>query len=288
MSWQVLRFCVPAERVEQALEALSDLGTLGAEERPAAGAAWPIRQPWEGDTLPSPPPRDVELAAYFEFDSGAPDRAVRLAAGLPFLTSGAIVEGRLDPGDWEERWRTGFKPIEFAPGHWLAPPWESLPGALIIEPGTAFGTGQHPTTLACLQAVVRHARRGETMLDVGCGTGLLALLAARLGMVAEGTDHDPAAVRAAQENARRNDLPCRFDTRPTRALTGRYDLVVANIYAEALLGIAADLGRLTGRRLVLAGILADRLPRVERAFSALVPARRAWSGDWVTVELVRP
>ncbi|MFH1465540.1 MAG: 50S ribosomal protein L11 methyltransferase [Pseudomonadota bacterium] len=288
MSWQVLRFSLPADRVDEALQALAALGSLGAEERPAGGAAWPIRQPWEQGALPSPAPARVELLAYFERDPEAPHRARRLAQALPFLPADAFVEGRLDPGDWEERWRSGFRPIEFAPGLWLAPPWEAPPGALLIEPGTAFGTGQHPTTLACLRAVARHARRGQTMLDVGCGTGLLALLAARLGMIAEGTDNDPAAVRAAWENARRNDLGCRFDTRPLHAIPGRYDLVIANIYAEALLVLAADLGRLTGGRLVLAGILADRLPRIERAFSPLVPARRSWSDDWVTLELIRP
>lgn len=288
MPWQVLRLTVPAEDREEVLGLLEALGTLGVEERPAGGGAWPIRQPWDRTGTPDAPPDRVDLLACFDLDAAAPARAACLRGALPALGPGDLSEGQLAPGDWEERWRTAFLPFEAGRGVWIAPPWEPRPAALLIEPGMAFGTGQHPTTLACLQAVARHARPGATLLDVGCGTGVLALLGARLGMRAEGIDDDPEAVRAAQENALRNDLSCRLDARPLRALAGRYDLVVANIFSESLLRLSADLVRLTAERLVLAGILADRLDRLEGAFAPLVTVRREWREDWVALELVRP
>jgi ribosomal protein L11 methyltransferase len=288
VSWQVLRLTLAAEDCEEAIGLLQALGTLGDEERPAGGRPWPFQQPWDTREPRIAPPDRIELLAYFDLDDLAPTRAARLRTAFPDLPPGACTEGCLAPGDWEERWRTSFQPFEVGRGVWLAPPWQPLPGALLIEPGMAFGTGQHPTTLCCLEAIARHARPGRTLLDVGCGTGVLALLGARLGMTAEGIDNDPEAVRAARGNARRNDLGCRLDDRPLRALSGRYDLVVANIFAEALLRLSADLVRLTGERLVLAGILADREDRVAGAFAPLAPVGRRLTGDWVALELVRP
>jgi len=288
LSWQLLRVTVPTAHVERFQALLASLGTLGVEERPADGEPWQVSQPWE--EAPSQPhrPEQVELLAYFERSRDDVARATQVQHAASFVPGASVAVGSMTEGDWEERWRIGFVPLEIAPGVVIAPPWDPRPGALIIEPGAAFGTGQHPTTLACLRAVARYARPGQTILDVGCGTGVLALLGASRGMTAYGVDCDPQAIRASADNARRNDLGCRFDTRSVGILSGSYDLVVANIYAEVLVRMAGDLKRLTGRRLVLAGILADRAHRVVRAMSPLAPSRKAQDGDWVSMEFLRP
>ena len=288
LSWQLLQLTLPRTEVARFQALLAELGTVGVEERPALGEAWPIRQPWEEGAPQAPPPEWIELLAYFDRDQAEAERLATVHRAIGLVTGASVSQGVLKEGDWEERWRSSFHPLHVAPGVVIAPPWEPVPGALIVEPGSAFGTGQHPTTLACLRAVARHARPGLTLLDVGCGTGVLALLGARLGMFAHGVDTDPKAIRASRDNAVRNDLACTFDARSLRALPGRYDLVAANIYAEVLTRLSADLVRLTGRRLVLAGILADRVAMVERAMRPLSPARRAQDGDWISLELVRP
>jgi ribosomal protein L11 methyltransferase len=287
-SWLLLQVTVPVGQVERFQTLLTELGTLGVEERPADGEAWRVHQPWEQAPNAHHRPDRVELLAYFERSDDEAARTARVEHAASFVPGAEVAVGTMAEGDWEERWRSTFVPLEVAPGVVIAPPWEPRPGALIIEPGAAFGTGQHPTTLACLQAVARHAQPGQSLLDVGCGTGVLAILGASLGMTATGVDCDPAAVQASWDNARRNDLPCSFGTRSARVLTGRYDLVVANIYAEELVRLASDLRRLTGRRLVLAGILADRAHTVVRAMSPLAPSRRSQAGEWVSLEYTRP
>ncbi len=287
-SWQLLRVTVPTAQAGRFHALLAELGTLGVEERPADGSAWQVHQPWESAPAHAEGPEHVELLAYFDRDAAEATRVEHLEHATSFVPGSRVEVGSMTEGDWEERWRSTFVPLEVSPGVLIVPPWEPRPGALVIEPGAAFGTGQHPTTLACLRAVVRYARPGASLLDVGCGTGVLALLGAQLGMVAHGVDCDEHAVRAAAHNARRNDLACTFDARSVRVLTGRYHLVVANIFAEELARLASDLRRLTAERLVLAGILADRAHLVERAMSPLAPQRRSQDGEWVSLEYRRP
>lgn len=192
-----------------------------------------------------------------------------------------------DAEDWAEAWKAGFERLVVSDRLAVAAPWNAQPGDLIIEPGMAFGTGEHPTTRACLGGVSRHAVPGTACLDVGCGTGVLALAAASLGMDAHGIDIDAAAVAASVDNAARNGLQAAFSTRPLQQVQGRYGLVVANIFAEVLVTMAADLARLCSGRLCLAGILADRAHLVEDALQqAFLVERRDREGDWVYLELV--
>jgi ribosomal protein L11 methyltransferase len=118
---------------------------------------------------------------------------------------------------------------------------------------------------------------------VGCGSGVLALAAARLGMVARGTDIDPEAVRVARENAAVNRLDVSFDDQDISQVRERYELVVANLFAEVLIRLAPELTRVSSGTLVLAGILADRADRVAAAYSAmrLIDREPDPSGDWV-------
>jgi ribosomal protein L11 methyltransferase len=280
-TWQCLRATLPREALD----------TLGLEERPADGAAPVVRQPWDTGPAPEPPAR-VEVLAFFELDGKEKEDARvstlrRHFAGIPGLD---LEDERLSEGDWVERWRTEFRPFEVAPGVMIAPPWDAPPGAMIVDPGMAFGTGEHPTTRACLRAIHRRARAGASLLDVGCGSGILALLGAFLGMRAEGVDVDPTAVRAAHENAERNGLRVPFDTRPVSALRGPYDLVAANLFAEEIARVATDLRRLCGGALVVAGILLDRESQVIDALGAdgvLRLVSRQVEGEWVSLEWER-
>jgi ribosomal protein L11 methyltransferase len=187
--------------------------------------------------------------------------------------------------DWAEAWKAGFERLVISERLAVAPPWSAEPGDLIIEPGMAFGTGEHPTTRACLRGIDRHAEAGRTLLDVGCGTGVLALAGARRGMVASGVDIDVDAVRAADENAARNGLKATFTTHPLQAITEPADFVVANIFAEVLVTMAPDLHRLCRERLMLAGILADRAHLVIRALAGFTLVAEEREGDWVYLEL---
>lgn len=202
---------------------------------------------------------------------------------------------------WAEAWKRHFKPLDFAGRLLVLPTWSRRaprPGQVVVrlDPGLSFGTGQHPTTAFCLEQIVRGAPRSRaagarSLLDIGTGSGLLAIAAAKLGYdPVAAFDLDPEAVRSARANAAlnavadrvrpvRRDL-CRLPRRPTQ----RFDLVCANLLADLLL---AERGRLTacvapGGRLVLAGILAREFETVRAAYAAagwrLVASRT--EGEW--------
>ena len=189
--------------------------------------------------------------------------------------------------DWAESWREGLERIVIAPELVIAPPWLAEDGDLVIEPGMAFGTGEHPTTRACLEAIVALGRPGARCLDVGTGTGVPALAAARRGMGAWGVDTDADAVTAAQHNAARNGLRARFDQTALSDMKEPFELVVANLYAEVLAELAPELLRLTGGHLVLAGVLVERAHLVEEALGGLSQVARRVQGDWVSLHYAR-
>ncbi|MCY3622847.1 MAG: 50S ribosomal protein L11 methyltransferase [Gammaproteobacteria bacterium] len=174
--------------------------------------------------------------------------------------------------DWSETWRNGIKPLRFA--KLLVVPrtttFQPRPDDVVLrlDPGLAFGTGTHPTTALCLERLARAPLEGRRVLDVGSGSGILAIAAARLGATAVAVDHDPQARRATLENGRRNGveigIECRLD-----AVDSSFDLVLANLVAgtirelaEALIARVAPAGEL-----VLSGILAGQVEWVMDAFS---------------------
>ena len=291
-SWQRLGVVVPGSQKEVVSRLLMDLGSLGIEETLTGGRPFPIRQLWDPQQE-FPTETTTQLVAYFALDGGERQRLDTLRSAYPQLT---WAENRVSEGDWDELWRTDFAPFRVhsfpdAPlrrALLVAPPWQATATSLIIEPGMAFGTGQHLSTRFCLRAILSHGHSGERLLDVGCGSGILALAATKLGMHAYGVDNDPVAVGAAIQNAARNNLSCPFDTRTPASLTGPWDLVVANIHAEALVELAPHLTRLCGRLLILSGILADRQARVLAAFEALALQARHQVDEWISLEYRQP
>lgn len=154
---------------------------------------------------------------------------------------------------------------------------------VFVVPPTVFGDGRHPTTLACLDAIGALVGPGSSVLDVGCGTGVLSMAAAGLGATVRAIDVDPVAVDATRTNAERAGRSVDADTAPLSSIEDRYDVVVANIAAGALCTMAADLRRVCAPdgRLVVSGILVERWPEVRSALGGDVIGETARDG-WVT------
>lgn len=285
--WAEMQLVVPRGLVEQVSATVMALGAVGVQEDYLDGEAPPPRQPWDTGAPPPEPKRKVVKAWW----PGALSDGARVGVARAVAEWAGVKNaewGTVDDQDWAEAWKQGFARLVVSDRLAVAPPWAAEPGDLVIEPGMAFGTGEHPTTRACLEAVERLAQPGGTCFDVGCGTGVLAIAAAKLGMAAAGVDIDPGSVAAARENTSLNGVSVDFTATPVEDVEGTYDLVVANLFAEVLVALAPALVRLTGARLVLAGILVDKAPRVEAAMADLSLVSRVVDGDWVCLEYARP
>ena len=272
--WDELVVEVAREGADALGALLLELGSSGLMEAPGDGR--PLRQLWDEGPEP-PPPATLLLTGWF-----APGQRERVGAALP---AGLAPRWRLlGDTDWLAASRASFRPIALSESLLVAPPWDAPPGALVIEPGQGFGTGDHPTTRLAWGLVEELLDRPDPparVLDVGCGSGILALAAARRGARVEGIDVEPEAVAEARQNAERNGLRAAFSTTPLAEVSGRFPLVVANLHAELILRLLPDLVERVGERLVLAGILGDvRAERVDAACRAAgLRLERALSGE---------
>ena len=238
----------------------------------------------------------VEYAVY-----GAPGEL----PALPDLTAAAgdaLVEVRTEEvaDDWDRRWREFHKPLVLDGRLAVRPPWEDAIGApveIVIDPGQAFGTGAHATTRLCLELMLEVGSGGAPggFLDLGCGSGVLAIAAARLGwdpVVA--LDYDPASVEAAVDNARVNGVRIevgRHDLRVDPVATGR--TVAANLLRPLLLAWASRLAAAPAdavpETVIASGLLVGEADEVSDAFAALglAEATRRESGEWAALLLSR-
>ncbi len=244
-----------------------------------------------------------------QFDGAAPDQprwALQSVSGLfppeadiPTLkaqlvavggTGAAPVADHVADQDWELSGRASFSPVQISDHLWVCPPWDQLPDAkglikVVITPGLAFGTGTHATTRLCLQQLERQMLHGRTVLDWGCGSGVLAVAALLLGAAtATAVDLDPKALVASGENAKRNGVEEILSVcRPYEVSSDdQYDVVVANILAGTLIDLAPTLERhvAPGGILILSGILAVQAARVQAAFAQynlLLSHREEWA-----------
>ena len=246
--------------------------------------------------------RDVEetsatMQIFLPDPSDAPRAAEALvAAGRIVGLDLAPVTGTIPDEDWKLSYRKHFKTEVISPRLVVRPPWEAVtpaPGqkVLTLDPGIAFGTGQHPTTRACLDAIDALAAENvdRTFLDVGCGSGILSIAAALEGFRdVRGFDNDPDAVRNANENAEANGLGALFSdgdlSVPGTAAPA--DVVAANVLAPVLVRFAREVGALVnpGGRLILSGILDEQYDEVRAAYVALgfTELSNRLIGEWRT------
>ena len=249
---------------------LFELGASGIEERDAT-------------TLERAEPGCVELIAHFGGEAEA--AAARSALEGRYDAALEHIEGE----DWRERWKEFFHPTRVGVRLVVRPPWEpfdAAPGDVVItiDPGQAFGTGTHETTRLVLGELERIGCRGS-VLDVGCGSGILGIAAMLLGADrAVAVDVDPLAIRAAHDNAAANGVTLDASVTPLASLPGRHELVVANIRSPILIPMAPLLSERTGGRLVLSGLLVEEEDEVRAVFDARLELdRRSAEGEWLAL-----
>jgi ribosomal protein L11 methyltransferase len=277
---------LPEEDAE-ALEALlHEAGALGLEVRDREAPPMPgVRGPTPGEAI---------VVAYFEDPGEA--QAAREAVGASFAGA-RVVLAEQPQQDWSNAWKALIRSVQVG-RLWVGPPWDEphAPAHLtriVIEPKMAFGTGDHPTTALCLEALDAYLAEhpGASLLDVGTGTGVLAIAARKLGAGrVVGTDNDATSVVLARENALVNGTPeLELSGQELPALEGTFALVVANILANTLVELAPLIAPRVEDRLVLAGVLAHQRAQVEAAYVAqgLVPLPGAARGEWVRLDFRR-
>ena len=301
--WLQVVLRVPGAALEAVDAWFVERGALGIEHRDAYTLSGP-------DGLA---PDEVELRASFPsgpvgIDLVSPERMLadlnvflsQSDAFFPGLSAANPRLETLDQEDWANNWRDHFSPVRVG-GFYVYPGWEPVdpqaPWPVRIDPGLAFGTGMHPTTQLCLQGLDRRLAQGpvESVLDLGCGSGVLALGAARAGVArVVAVDNDPEACRVTRENLELNGLKERIQvmTGGPEVVSESFDLVLANILSGVLIQLHAQvLERVSpGGILVLSGILSEEASRVADTYRAAGCQQLdlRTEGEWCALDLLCP
>ena len=273
MAFVAIRFDTDAARAERWSDALVDAGALSVDvSDPAAGT------PGEAPVYGEPGAGDApfwaisRVEALFGAGANVPaavhEAAHAIGEPLPLFESRAVADQ-----DWVRTTQSQFGPIAIADDFHIVPTWSTPPArggiVLRLDPGLAFGTGSHATTRLCLTWLRETLAGGESVLDYGCGSGILAIAAAKLGAgEVTGTDIDPQALAASRANAAQNGVQARF-VAPDALPAGASDVVVANILAHPLILLAPALAARTrrGGRIALSGILEAQGDEVAESYA---------------------
>lgn len=270
MAWIQINTIVTENLAEPLSDALIELGAASVTFEDAKDV--PIFEPPIGTTPIWPNTRVIGL---FDAEINAQRVIEALQQQLPELAKQSFKVEQLEDKDWVRAWMDQFEPMQFGQNLWIVPSWHQPPEPeainLMLDPGMAFGTGTHPTTALCLTWLDQHPPVNKTVIDYGCGSGILALAAHKLGAKSVvGVDIDPQAMLASQQNAERNNaeisfhLVKEFNSEPV-------DLLIANILAGPLKELAPEFNRLLkpGGTLVLSGLLTSQAKELQAYYAEL-------------------
>ena len=285
MQWAEVSVDTSHEAMDLVSEILQELGAAGVViEDPALLNEYIRSGLWDyTDLKESEETEVVRVKAYWALDEELEGKLQRLAARLDDLTAHGIDKGAgavswkaVADEDWAETWKEFFHTEKIGARTVIKPTWEEYEAkareiVVELDPGAAFGTGQHATTSLCIRALEDLVRPGMTVFDVGTGSGVLAIVAAKLGAKrVEAVDFDPVAVRVARENVRQNGAEGIVHTERSdllKSVEGKADLIIANIIADIIVRLFGEVkgSLVAGGTMLLSGIIEDRLPDVVEA-----------------------
>lgn len=291
MAWLQFHIHSTATRAQAIEDALLAAGAASVTFQDRADQ--PILEPALGET---PLWRSTRVTGLFDADINPVNASAAVAAQLPFELPDHAWE-LLEDKDWQREWMRDYHPIQCGRTLWICPSWQEPPDPsatnVRLDPGLAFGTGTHPTTLLCLQWLAGETLNASQVVDFGCGSGILGIAALLRGANRlTAVDIDPQALLATQDNCQRNQIdPSRFTTcLPERLPAVAADVVFANILAGPLVELAPTLTRLTrpGGKLCLSGLLTSQVDAVMKTYRAdfhFEPPRN--QGDWSQLAATR-
>ncbi|MEI7432496.1 MAG: 50S ribosomal protein L11 methyltransferase [Betaproteobacteria bacterium] len=295
MTWLSISIETDCSHAEALADALLEAGALSAIIEDAdAGTVNETPQFGEPGSVTTPGWERSRVVALLEADTDVAQLIATCAPlagleGIPSYTQEEIAEQ-----NWVQLTQSQFEPIRVSARLWIVPSWHQAPDpeaiVLVLDPGMAFGTGSHPTTRLCLEWLEQQVVAGNSILDYGCGSGILAIAAAKLGAGdVVGVDIDLQAVSAAKSNAERNEVSARFDD-SAKEIKGQFDIVVANILSNPLKALAPAICAHVrpGGRLALSGILAEQAEELIEIYAAHLPMTIADTRDgWVCLSGVK-
>jgi ribosomal protein L11 methyltransferase len=270
MSWLQLKLAANEANADHLSDLLMLLGAVSVTFADAKDQ--PIYEPPPGAT---PLWSQIWVVALFEKETDIQAVLTFLNDSLGDLQAYNYQITDLDDEDWTRSWMTHFHPMSFGKRLWVCPSHEDIdiPDAVkvLLDPGLAFGTGTHPTTALCLRWLDENILGGETVVDYGCGSGILAIAALKLGAArAYAVDNDPQALQATQENSLRNTIATNklFLSSPEEFKTVVCDILVANILANPLVELAHKFSKLIRPqgKIALSGILDSQVSSVIAAY----------------------
>jgi ribosomal protein L11 methyltransferase len=278
MPWLSVSIETDCRHAEALADALLDAGALSAciED---ADAGTPAETPQFGEpgSVTTPGWDRSRVVALLEPETDVSELIAACAAIAGLGEAPPFTQEDVAEQNWVQLTQAQFEPIRVSERLWIVPSWHEAPDpdalVLVLDPGMAFGTGSHPTTRLCLEWLERVVTPGVSILDYGCGSGILAIAAAKLGATEVlGVDIDLQAVTAARHNADRNEVSAHFDD-SAHPIKGQFDIVVANILANPLKALApAITGHVrAGGQLALSGILAEQAAELIGIYAPYLP-----------------
>jgi ribosomal protein L11 methyltransferase len=299
MDWLEIALRAEAELAETVAALLADYGYQGVVlERDDI----PDTDPWDEGNIPPPTHQIVRL--YLPKDESLELKRQQIEALLARLPVEMPIFRDVVEEDWSQAWKAHYHTMRLGKHIVIRPEWEAAEikpddVEIILDPGMAFGTGTHPTTQLCLEAIERLLKTGESVVDLGCGSGILAIAAAKLGAgYIYAIDNDAVAVASAAENLARNNTSDQIELAigslpEVLALEKTFDFALVNILARVIIPMCdAGLGHIVcpGGKAIFSGLIETQVDEVEGALrkTGLEPYQRHQIQDWVLIEAIRP
>lgn len=289
MSWVQFSTLVKDDRAEELSDAFMSLGAVSVTFAETAGQ----EEIFEPDLGTTPLWEITKVVGMFDADVDLEAVQLALSQQFPEIHPSSYEIEQIADKDWVRAWMEQYQPLQFGERLWVVPSWMTPPDHtavnLMLDPGLAFGTGTHPTTAMCLEWLDANPPTGLDVIDYGCGSGILAIAAAKFGAAnVKGTDIDPQAITASYSNSERNFVTIDFAL-VDKFESGAVDLVLANILSGPLIDLSPTFQKLLKpqAKIVLSGILQAQVDEITEHYESIgfITNKIKTKEEWALIEL---